>query len=99
MKSPTCTQVDVDQVNFLADKLGIDAVEYGMDIFRREGEAWHRETEMHEERAYSVEELTNYLQQAGFVEIRQYGNLKLRRPEAGEERIFFTARKPKETKK
>ena len=72
---------------------------YGMDIFRREGEAWHRETEMHEERAYSVEELTNYLQQAGFVEIRQYGNLKLRRPEAGEERIFFTARKPKETKK
>lgn len=53
---------------------------YGMDIFRREGEAWHRETEMHEERAYSVEELTNYLQQAGFVEIRQYGNLKLRRP-------------------
>ena len=72
---------------------------YGMDIFRREGEAWHRETEMHEERAYSVEELTNYLQQVGFVEIRQYGNLKLRRPEAGEERIFFTARKPKETKK
>ena len=37
MKSPTCTQVDVDQVNFLADKLGIDAVEYGMDIFRTRG--------------------------------------------------------------
>ena len=36
-KSPTCTQVDVDQVNFLADKLGIDAVEYGMDIFRTRG--------------------------------------------------------------
>lgn len=37
MKSPTCTQVDVDQVNFLADKLGIDAVEYGMSIFRTRG--------------------------------------------------------------
>ena len=37
MKSPTCTPVDVDQVNFLADKLGIDAVEYGMDIFRTRG--------------------------------------------------------------
>lgn len=37
MKSPTCTQVDVDQVNFLADKLGIDAVEYGMDTFRTRG--------------------------------------------------------------
>ena len=37
LKSPTCTQVDVDQVNFLADKLGIDAVEYGMDIFRTRG--------------------------------------------------------------
>lgn len=37
MKSPTCTPVDVDQVDFLADKLGIDAVEYGMDIFRTRG--------------------------------------------------------------
>ena len=38
MKSPTCTQVDVDQVNFLADKLGIDAVGGpGMDIFRTRG--------------------------------------------------------------
>ena len=37
MKSPTCTQVDIDQVNFLADKLGIDAVEFGMDIFRTRG--------------------------------------------------------------
>jgi len=37
MKSPTCTQVDIDQVKFLADKLGLDAVEFGMEIFRTRG--------------------------------------------------------------
>ena len=37
MKSPTCTQVDIDQVEFLADKLGLDAVEFGMEIFRTRG--------------------------------------------------------------
>lgn len=37
MKSPTCTQVDIDQVNFLAGVLGIDAVEFGMSLFRTRG--------------------------------------------------------------
>ena len=41
------------------------------------------------------EELTAYLAAAGFTDIRQYGSLKLRKPAAGEERIFFTARKPR----
>ena len=34
-----------------------------------------------------------YLTQAGFQDIRQYGNLKMRSPKPGEDRIFFTARK------
>ncbi len=37
MKSPTTTQVDIDQVNFLAELLGIDVVEFGMDVFRTRG--------------------------------------------------------------
>lgn len=68
---------------------------YVMDVFHREQDVWFRETEVHQERAYPLQELTAYLEEAGFVAIRQYGNLKLRKPGAGEERVFFTARKPK----
>ena len=44
-------------------------------------------------RAYEPEELTAFLREAGFRDIRQYGNLKLRPPREGEDRIFFVARK------
>lgn len=66
---------------------------YGMDIFERDGQNWRRGEELHEEFAYTPEELTLFLQEAGFSHIRQYGNLKLRPPKQGEERIFFVARK------
>ena len=66
---------------------------YGMDIFERDGQNWRRGEELHEEFAYTPEELTLFLQEAGFSRIRQYGNLKLRPPKQGEERIFFVARK------
>ena len=68
---------------------------YFMDIFRLEEESglWERGEELHEERAYTPEELTSYLRDAGFTQIKQYGNLKHRPPKPGEDRIFFTARK------
>ena len=68
---------------------------YFMDLFclDRESGLWARGEELHEEYAYTPGELEEYLGQAGFVRIRQYGNLKLRPPRDGEERIFFTARK------
>ena len=67
---------------------------YGMDIFRaREDGTWDRGEEMHEEYAYTMEELEEYLREAGFVDVRRWGNLKLRAPRSGEERVFFTARK------
>lgn len=67
---------------------------YGMDLFfRQEGNLWRREEEVHEERAYAPDELEEYLRAAGFVDVRRYGELKLRAPGAGEQRIFFTARK------
>ncbi|MPM85477.1 Ubiquinone biosynthesis O-methyltransferase [bioreactor metagenome] len=66
---------------------------FGMDIFRRNGDLWRREREEHEEYAYTPEELTGFLKEAGFTRIRQYGNLKLRAPGPSENRIFFTARK------
>lgn len=65
---------------------------YGMDVFQREGEAWYRSTEVHEERAYSIETLTEALRQAGFLDIHTYGDRRLDAPQAGEARVFFTAR-------
>ncbi|MFR6185456.1 MAG: methyltransferase domain-containing protein [Lawsonibacter sp.] len=58
---------------------------YFMDIFRLEEESglWERGEELHEERAYTPEELTSYLRDAGFTQIKQYGNLKHRPPSLG----------------
>ena len=69
---------------------------YGMDIFTRtEGNLWLREEEVHEEYAYTPEELVSYLEEAGFTDIRQFGNLSMRAPKLDEQRIFFRARKGK----
>ena len=70
---------------------------YFMDIFQldRESGQWSRGEELHQERAYTVEEPTAMLEKAGFVDIRTFGELKMRPPRAGEQRIFFTARKDK----
>lgn len=64
---------------------------YGMDIFQREGAHWLREEEVHKEFAYTVEELTGLLEDAGFCQIRQHGDLIMNRPREGSRRIFFSA--------
>ena len=67
---------------------------YGMDIFRREENGlWQRWEEVHEEYAYEPAELEELLRQAGFRQIKQYGELRMRAPRTGEGRIFFAARK------
>ena len=64
---------------------------YYMDLFQLQSDgSWVREFEMHRERAYTVEELTAWLEEAGFGEIRTYGDGKLRRPAQGEQRIYFS---------
>lgn len=68
---------------------------YGMDIFAEDDGLWDRTFEEHIEYAYSPEYLTKLLENAGFVDIRQYGELRFEEPEDDENRIFFTARKPK----
>ena len=45
------------------------------------------------EYAYEPAELEELLRQAGFRQIRQYGELRFRAPREGEQRIFFAARK------
>ena len=67
---------------------------FWMDIFRKEsGNLWRRGEELHEEYAYTMAELSSYLEQAGFARIKQYGELKFRAPRPGEQRVFFAARK------
>lgn len=66
---------------------------YYMDIFRREGTLWCRGQEEHREYAYTVDELSEMLEQAGFQTVKCYGAGKKRRPRPGDDRVFFFARK------
>ena len=68
---------------------------YGMDIFQREGNCWHRSFEEHREYAYSQEQLTGFLKDAGFTHIEVYADRVYEAPRPGEQRIYFKARKGK----
>ena len=66
---------------------------YGMDLFQRQGNVWHRSFEEHREHAYSQEQLLQYLKQAGFTHIQVYADRKFAPPQPGEQRIYIKARK------
>ena len=66
---------------------------YGMDLFQRRGESWHRSFEEHREYAYSIEQLRSYLKAAGFTKIEVYADREFCAPREGEQRIWFKARK------
>lgn len=67
---------------------------YGMDLFQRlADDTWERSFEEHMERAYTPQELAQWLRDAGFAQIEQFGNLRLTAPEEDELRIFFAAKK------
>ena len=68
---------------------------YGMDLFQREGKLWYRSFEEHREYAYSQEQLTGYLKEAGFTHIEVYADRLFEAPRQGEQRIYFKARKGK----
>jgi len=68
---------------------------YGMDLFQRGGEVWYRSFEEHQEYAYSREQLTGYLKDAGFTQIEVYADRLFEAPREGEQRIYFKARKGK----
>jgi len=67
---------------------------YGMDLFQCEGDVWNRSFEEHREYAYTVEQLTGFLEQAGFEDIEVYGDQSFCAPLPDEKRIYFFARKP-----
>ena len=66
---------------------------YAMDLFQRSGDVWQRSYEEHCEYAYSQQQLMTYLKAAGFTRIEVYGDRKFEAPGAGEQRMYFKARK------
>ncbi len=66
---------------------------YGMDLFQRRGDTWHRSFEEHREYAYSADQLVGYLKEAGFTRIGVYADRKFAAPGEGEQRIYIKARK------
>lgn len=66
-------------------------LDYYVDIFRTRGDGgWERSFEEHHQRGYSVEELTQWLREAGFTDIRTYGDCRARAPRPDEGRIYFS---------
>ena len=68
---------------------------YAMDLFQRNGEYWERSYEEHCEYAYSQQQLIGFLKDAGFTHIEVYADRKFEAPGAGEQRMYFKARKGK----
>ena len=66
---------------------------YGMDLFQRSGDVWHRSFEEHREYAYSSEQLKQYLRDAGFTSIEIYADRRMEAPAPQEQRIYVKARK------
>ena len=66
---------------------------YQFDIFEQDGDSWSRAQETHEERVYEPQQLVRMLEEAGFTEIKTYGDQSFAPVKGGEDRIYFTARK------
>lgn len=71
----------------------INACVYGMDLFQRRGGLWKRSNEEHIEYIHRLDDIKNMLEAAGFIDVMEYGNLRMEAPKKGEQRVFFTARK------
>ena len=64
---------------------------YGIDLFQRDGDVWRRSFEEHAEYAYTTEELTQWLLEAGFDLVLPMGDCRLTPPRPEEQRIYFAA--------
>lgn len=64
---------------------------YGVDLFTCRGESWQRDFEEHAQYAYTPQALEAYLQEAGFINIRFYGDLTLEAPKETTRRMFVSA--------
>lgn len=69
-------------------------ITYGVDLFCRQADgSWRREQEEHHERGWDLELLQQLLQQAGFDEVRCFGQDRKSPPAQADGRVFFHCRK------
>lgn len=66
---------------------------FGVDLFTRQGSLWRREFEEHRQYAHRTEDLTAWLEEAGFRKIRAFGDLTMEPPKEDARRIFLAAEK------
>jgi len=65
---------------------------YQVDLFQLNGDGtWEREYEEHRERAWTEEQLREYLEEAGFEQITVTGDLSVKAPRVDEDRVIFRA--------
>ena len=64
---------------------------YGMDLFQRQGGLWRRSQEEHRQYAYSLDELREFLQEAGFASIRMFADRRPEPPVPGGQRVYWMA--------
>ena len=68
-------------------------VEIFLDFFQEENGLYRRSSEYFAERAFSDSDIQNLLSEAGFTDIKAYGELRKTAPSDTEERVFYVARK------
>ena len=68
-------------------------VEIFLDFFEEENGLYRRSSEYFTESAFSDETIRRLLKEAGFSDVKAYGELSRHAPSETEERIFYVARK------
>ena len=79
---------------FFSEKTGVCT--YQVDLFQARADgAWERSFEEHRERAWTAEQLRAFLEEAGFRQVRFFGDLTRRAPREDEDRWIVTAVRPR----
>lgn len=72
--------------------------EYDLTLYIKEGEQYSRYEEVHEQRAYSINEIVEMLEKANLELLHVYDAFTENEPTKESERIYFVARKNDESK-
>ncbi len=75
--------------NFYKEKTG--TVDMCLDIFFDEGDSYTREYEEFSERAYEIDEICQWLSEAGFSVSGVYDDMKFSKPKENSQRVYISA--------
>jgi len=78
--------------NYFDDEENLVEMELAFFI-KDEGGKFERFEEVHQQRAYTEEEILDMLQSSGFSKIKTYGDFKFESPKEDSQRIFFVCKK------